>query len=188
MKKALVMSFCLIFGLWLVNGLVKAEEIDINTEISQLKTELENNGVSPEDIKTIEKPTMEMLKKGAKREDLRNTIVGFSKKGIKGKELKNSINAMNELVKDGEDPKTAGNIVSQAVHQAQAEGLKGKELANRVHEAVRKRKEERMRLRKQVREEKRKEERFQLQKQSQEEKRLEQEGKKGLGKGKGEGK
>lgn len=134
-----------------------AENQDTNSIMNQLNAELETAAVfTPQELKPIENPIKNMLTKGATKEDLKTLLLGLANKGVKGDNLKTTINAMNDLVNSGVHPKEAGNVVSRAAHQAQAQGLKGKELAAKVHEAIRQRKAEHERFKKEKRQQREK--------------------------------
>ncbi len=180
--KRILFSF-LTLGLlsFVASNCVFAEED--STVFEELKSELRQEGVSPEDIEDITEPVKNMFGKGAKKKDIEDVVVGLSKKGVKGKVLKDSVESMNELVEDGEDPKEAGNIVSQAAHAALAAGLKGKDLAAKVHEAIQQRKQERAQLKQQKKEEKEQEKMGRKQSKSKE-----KAASKGKSSGKGKGK
>ena len=154
MKKIFIFSLLLGTLLSLAVAPAGAEDKDTATALSELKTELQQKGVSQEEVKSIEQPLKNMLNKGANKNDLKNTVTDLSNSGLKGNDLKTSVNSMNDLVNSGETPKEAGNVVSQAAHQAQAQGLKGKDLAAKVQEAIKQRKIAKQQTKQQMKEQK----------------------------------
>jgi hypothetical protein len=121
---------------------VRADEAD--DTVKQMTAELQESGtVTAQEAAAIRAPLKNMVRKGADKKELKDTVAGLTRKGAKGDDLKRSVESMSDLVNAGENPEQAGNVVSQAAAQAHAQGLKGKALAAKVHEAVRARKEER---------------------------------------------
>ncbi len=170
MKKILVILTLLSIVGFVTSIYAVAQEKNVDATCAELAGELRQKGVSRRDVKAIEEPVKNMLKKGATKKDIKDAVGDLSAGGVKGKALRQSVEAMNELMEDGENPKVAGNIVSRAAHRAQAQGLKGKDLAAEVHEAVQQRKQEREKLRQRKRAQRRK---LQKQKEQQEKSRKE---------------
>ncbi|MDD5477570.1 MAG: hypothetical protein PHG87_05185 [Candidatus Omnitrophica bacterium] len=112
--------------------------VDTDKVFNDIKGDLQNKGIEAGEIDGVRKPVVEMLEKGAAKDEIENSLLDLSKNGVKGKELRESVNSMDDLVKGGKSPREAGNVVSRAVHQAQAEGLRGTALADKVHEAIKK--------------------------------------------------
>lgn len=164
MKKILVILTLLSLVGLVTSIYAVAQEKNVDAACAELAGELRQEGVSRRDVKAIEVPVKNMLKKGATKKNIKDAVGNLSAGGVKGKALRQSVEAMNELVQDGENSKVAGNIVSRAAHRAQAQGLKGKDLAAKVQEAVQQRKQEREKQRQRKKEERRKK----LQKQKEE--------------------
>ncbi|HEA46829.1 MAG TPA: hypothetical protein ENH97_00255 [bacterium] len=156
MKKILVILMLVSMIGFATSIYVVAQEENVDAACAELAGELRQKGVSRRNVKAIEGPVKNMLRKGATKKDIKDAVGDLSAGGIRGKALRQSVEAMNELVEDGENPKVAGNIVSRAAHRAQAQGLKGKDLAAKVREAVQQRKQEREKQRQRKREERRK--------------------------------
>jgi len=142
MKKNVGSSIFLCLAVLLLWTLSYAQTQDVASELKELKTELQQKGLTQADIVAVEKPVKEMLSQGANKEDIKKTLVDLSSKGVTGGDLKASASSMSGLVKSGVASKEVGSIVSRAVKQAHAKGLKGKDLAAKVHEAIKQRKTE----------------------------------------------
>lgn len=156
MKKILVILMLLIMVGLVTSIYAVAQEKNVDAACAELTGELRQKGVSRRDVKAIEEPVKNMLRKGATKKDIKDAVGNLSAEGARGQALRQSVEAMNELVEDGENPKEAGNIVSRAAHRAQAQGLKGKDLAAEVQEAVQQRKQERKKIRQRKKEQRRK--------------------------------
>lgn len=138
-NRALILGLSCICFLLVCASIARADDAD--TTVNQVTGELTQAGVvTQQDADAIKAPLKNMIKKGARKQDLKNAVADLSGKGVKGDDLKQSVNSMNDLVNAGETPRDAGNVVSRAAAQARAQGLKGKDLAAKVHEAVRQRK------------------------------------------------
>ncbi|MCK4647977.1 hypothetical protein KAT51_00495 [bacterium] len=175
MKKILVILMLLSMVGLVTSIYALAQEENVDAACAELAGELRQKGVSRRDVKAIEGPVKNMLKKGATKKNLKDAVGDLSAGGIRGKALRQSVEAMNELVQDGENPKEAGNIVSRAAQRAQAQGLKGERLAAEVREAVQQRKQERKKIRERKKEQQRK--KLQEQKESRQQKKEQRRGK-----------
>ena len=149
MKKtrALLVMLSTICCIFIAAGTARADDADAT--VSQVTGELAQAGIiTPQEAAAIKAPLKNMVKKGARKDELKTAVTGLTQKGVKGDDLKQSVNSMNDLVNAGETPREAGNVVSRAAAQARAQGLKGKDLAAKVHEAVKDRKAQRTEARK----------------------------------------
>ena len=108
--------------------------------LTQLRSELENDGVSDQFIKITESSVKRMLASNAKPADIRTVLLDLWGEGVKGRALKNAVAAVAELVASGDDTLEAARIASGAAHKAEAEGLSGFGVGMRVKKAVQDRK------------------------------------------------
>ncbi|MDD5196857.1 MAG: hypothetical protein PHV92_04480 [Candidatus Omnitrophica bacterium] len=106
----------------------------------QLKSELKNQGLSDQFIKTTENSVKRMLVSDAKISDVRTVLLDLWNQGVKARALKNAVAAVAELVASGDDTLEASRIASGAAHKAEAEGLSGFGVGRRVKKAVQDRK------------------------------------------------
>lgn len=109
---------------------------DTEKSFGEIKQELQAKGLASAEIDEAKGPIVEMLGKGATKDEIVKPALDLSNNGVGGRDLKLSLDSMNDLVKNGKSPLEAGNIVSQAVAQAKTEGLKGAALADKVHQAT----------------------------------------------------
>jgi len=131
---------------------------ETNKIMEELNKELEQEKVFlPRELRDMNKSLHNAMEHGVAKEDLKAILVDLKKKESSAKDTKTIIDKMIDLIIGGVEPKQAGNIVSQAAHLAQAQGLKGTALAARVHEAIRMRKAEHEKLKRQMKKHKEKE-------------------------------
>ncbi|MDD5614398.1 MAG: hypothetical protein PHQ54_04940, partial [Candidatus Omnitrophica bacterium] len=90
MLKLFSVTLLCVFSLSVVN-LTIVEADDVSADFTELKSDLENAGISAKDAAGLKRPVTEMLKNGAKKEDLKKVISDLSSKGLKGKDLSGSV-------------------------------------------------------------------------------------------------
>ena len=99
MREKLVIFILLGVMVCLVPLYVLGQEVSATVE--ELKSELQEEGISEEDVAAIEEPAKEMLEAGATKEDIKGTVGDLLGEGVEGEDLKRSMDSMSELVKDG---------------------------------------------------------------------------------------
>jgi hypothetical protein len=109
---------------------------DTEKSFNEIKQDLQKNGLLAEEIDEAKGPIVEMLEKGATKEEIEKPLLDLSSNGVGGIDFKASADSMNDLVKSGKSPKEAGSVVSDAVAQAKTEGLTGAALADKVNQAA----------------------------------------------------
>jgi uncharacterized protein YdgA (DUF945 family) len=81
---------------------------DTEKSFNEIKEDLQKNGLTTEEINEAKGPIVEMLEKGATKEEIEKPLLDLSKNEVKGKDFKASVDSMNDLVKSGKSPQEAG--------------------------------------------------------------------------------
>ena len=119
-----------------------ARALDATAVLGQLKSELQNKGLTAADINAASQPIKTMLGLGASSNDVKNLLLAFAGKGFKGNDLGKLSALASELMKSGLPAKASEAFVSKGLEQAGASGAKGRDLIAKVQTLVGQKKEQ----------------------------------------------
>ncbi|MCX5902776.1 MAG: hypothetical protein NTV89_04730, partial [Proteobacteria bacterium] len=104
--------------------------------VNDILRTLQNNGVTQNDLKGIDKQLLNILNKGGNKDLMRGTLLDMVRNGVTGTYLMDSVNSWNDGVNAGVSHERAHDIISTVLGDAKARGLKDKQLAAAIQSAL----------------------------------------------------
>lgn len=104
--------------------------------VNDILRTLQNNGVSQNDLKGIDKQLGNILNKGGNKDIIQSLLLDMVRNGVTGTYLMDSINSWNDGVNSGVSNQKAHDIISQVLEDAKAKGYKDKQLAAAIEAAL----------------------------------------------------
>ena len=104
--------------------------------VNDILRTLQNNGVSQNDLKGIDKQLGNILNKGGNKDIMQSLLLDMVRNGVTGTYLMDSVNSWNDGVNSGVSNQKAHDIISQVLGDAKAKGYKDKQLAAAIEAAL----------------------------------------------------
>jgi cation transport regulator ChaC len=104
--------------------------------VNDILRTLQNNGVSQNDLKGIDKQLMNILNKGGNKDLMSTLLQDMVRNGVTGNNLMDSVNSWNGAVDAGVSHERAHDIISTVLGDAKAKGYKDKQLAAAIEAAL----------------------------------------------------
>jgi len=107
-----------------------------NMALNDILRTLQNNGVTQQDLKGINKQLRNILNKGGNKDSMQGLLLDMVRNGVTGTYLMDSVTSWNDVVNTGVSNQKAHDIIANVLTDAKAKGFKDKELAAAITAAL----------------------------------------------------
>jgi hypothetical protein len=107
-----------------------------NMALNDILKTLQNNGVTQQDLKGINKQLRNILNKGGNKDIMQGLLLDMVRNGVTGTYLMDSVNSWNDMANAGVSNQRTHDIIANVLKDAKAKGLKDKELTAAITAAL----------------------------------------------------